>query len=500
MSRWVLALDQGTTSSRTIAFDEQGSIVAIAQQEFAQHFPAPGWVEHDASEIWTSQRATLEQVLSQLQAQPGDIAALGITNQRETTVLWDRASGEPLGPAIVWQDRRTAPRCERLRADGYEPEITRRSGLVLDPYFSGTKLAWLLDNIPGARGRAERGELCFGTIDAWLVFKLTDGRHHITDVTNASRTLLVNIDSGDWDDRLLELIDIPRACQPRIVRSSFDENIRVHIDRHAIPLTGIAGDQQSALFGQTCLQPGMAKNTYGTGCFMLLHTGAKPLRSQHRLLTTIACTPTHTPLQYALEGSVFVGGAVVQWLRDGLGVIQHSSDIEALATSVADTGDVYLVPAFSGLGSPHWDPHARGAIVGITRGTTKAQLARAALESIAFQSAELLFAMKRDADSPLHELRVDGGAARNDFLMQFQADLLGIPVVRPAITETTALGAAYLAGLGIGFWQSSDELAARWRVDRRFEPRLSRDAAEAKMSQWMRAVEHSKGWARSTDS
>jgi len=500
MSRWFIALDQGTTSSRTIAFDEQGQIAHVAQREFTQHFPASGWVEHDAEEIWSSQLATLEEVLLRLAARPGDIAALGITNQRETTVLWDRVTGKAIGPAIVWQDRRTAHLCASLRREGHETEITRRTGLVLDPYFSGTKLAWLLDNIEGARLRAERGELCFGTIDSWLAFRLTQGQHHITDVSNASRTLLVNLATGDWDDYLLELLRIPRACLPRIMPSSFNADIVAHAGGEKIPLTGIGGDQQAALFGQTCFKPGMAKNTYGTGCFMLLHTGDKPLMSQHRLLTTLACNRAHEPLQYALEGSVFVGGAVVQWLRDGLGIIRSSAEIEALAKTVDDHGGVYLVPAFTGLGSPHWDPHARGTIVGISRGTTKGHLARAALESIAFQSAELLRAMQQDANLALRELRVDGGAANNDFLMQFQADLLGVSVVRPAVTETTALGAAYLAGLGIGFWQSADELADRWRVDHRFEPQMSRDAAEARLSQWARAIERSKNWMDSESS
>jgi len=495
MSRWILALDQGTTSSRSILFDERGQILGLAQREFTQYFPESGWVEHDAEEIWSSQYATLEEVLARTGAATADIAAVGITNQRETTVLWERESGVPLARAIVWQDRRTADLCAKLRAAGHEAEVTRRTGLVLDPYFSGTKLAWLLDHLPGARQRAERGELCFGTIDSWLAYKLTGHRHHITDVTNASRTLLLNLQTGDWDPWMLELLGIPRACLPRIVASSFNENIRARIGERDLPLTGIAGDQQSALFGQACLQPGMAKNTYGTGCFMLMHTGATPLASRHRLLTTLACSSTNQPLQYAIEGSVFVGGAVVQWLRDGLGFVQRSEDIEALATSVADHGGVYIVPAFTGLGSPHWDPFARGAMIGITRGTSRGHIARAALEAIAFQSAELLLAMEKDAGSPLRELRVDGGASRNDFLMQFQADLLGVPVVRPAVTETTALGAAYLAGLAVGFWRSPEELAARWQVDRRFEPQLSRDHAQHRLAQWSRAVARSKDWA-----
>ena len=502
MSRWVLALDQGTTSSRSILFDHEGNIAAVAQREFTQHFPQAGWVEHDAGEIWSSQLATLVEVLQTAGARPGDIAAVGITNQRETTVLWDRATGEPVAPAIVWQDRRTADTCAALRADGHEAEVTRRTGLLLDPYFSGTKLAWLLEHVPGARARAERGELCFGTIDSWLVWKLSGGRHHVTDVTNASRTLLLNL-AGEWDEHMLQLLRIPRALLPRVLPSSFEAHIRVTVAGMDIPLTGIAGDQQAALFGQACLQPGMAKNTYGTGCFMLMHTGSRPLASHHRLLTTVACTtgsaaenaPTKSALQYALEGSVFVGGAVVQWLRDGLGFVSRAGEVEALATSVTDHGGVYVVPAFTGLGSPHWDPFARGSIVGITRGTTRGHIARAALESIAFQSAELLQAMQQDADAPLRELRVDGGASRNDFLMQFQSDLLGVPVVRPAVTETTALGAAYLAGLATGFWSSTKEIATRWRVERRFEPAMPRDIAAARMHEWSRAVERSLGWA-----
>lgn len=498
MSRWILALDQGTTSSRSIAFDADGRIAAIAQREFPQYFPAPGRVEHDPDDIWASQLATIEDVLAALANLYGgsaaDIAAVGITNQRETTVLWDRHTGEPLARAIVWQDRRTADRCRALRAAGHEAEVSRRTGLLLDPYFSGTKLAWLLDEVPGARARAERGELCFGTVDSWLVFKLSGGRHHITDITNASRTLLLNLETRDWDPWMLDLLGIPRGCLPKLVESSFDSGIEVDIGHSRLPLTGIAGDQQAALFGQACLKPGMAKNTYGTGCFLLMHTGENPLVSTHRLLTTMACTDARHPRQYALEGSVFIGGAVVQWLRDGLGFVERAEEIEPLATSVSDHGGVYVVPAFTGLGSPHWDPFARGAIVGITRGTTRAHIARAALESIAFQSAEVLLAMQQDARTPLNELRVDGGAARNDFLMQFQADLLGVPVVRPAVTETTALGAAYLAGLAVGFWRSTDELAARWRTEKRFEPLISRESASLRLEEWSRAVTRSKDW------
>jgi glycerol kinase len=493
MTRFVLALDQGTTSSRSILFDHDGRIVATAQREFTQHFPRSGWVEHDAEEIWATQAATIAEVLARARATADDVAAVGITNQRETTVLWDRATGRPVAPAIVWQDRRTADVCARLKADGHEPEVARRTGLLLDPYFSGTKLAWLLDSDPSLRGRAERGELAFGTIDSWLAWKLSRGTQHLTDATNASRTLLLNISTGDWDAHTLELLGIPRAVLPRVVPSSL-----AHGDAFAvlggreIPLGGIAGDQQAALFGQACFSPGMAKNTYGTGCFMLMNTGREPQVSANRLLTTIAWHVGDR--QYALEGAVFVGGAVVQWLRDGLGFIESSADVEALAATVPDTGGVYLVPAFTGLGSPHWDAYARGTMVGLSRGTTKAHIARAALEAIAFQSAEVLLAMQRDARQPLVELRVDGGATRNDLLMQFQADLLGVPVVRPKVTETTALGAAYLAGLAVGFWGSTDEVAANWQVDRRFEPAMPRDAAAARLRQWERAVARSRDW------
>jgi len=494
MSRYVLALDQGTTSCRSILFDHAGDIVASAQREFAQHFPQPGWVEHDAEEIWACQSATISEVLARAGATGTNLAAVGITNQRETTVLWDRRSGAPLGPAIVWQDRRTADRCAELRARGLEPEVARRTGLLLDPYFSGTKLAWMLENLPGARGRAERGELAFGTIDSWLAWKLSAGREHVTDPTNASRTLLYDLKTGDWSAPMLSMLDIPPGCLPRIVPSS-SPGIAVTIGGRDVPLSGIAGDQQAALFGQACFTPGMAKNTYGTGCFMLMNTGTEPLASRNRLLTTVAWQRSGEPRHYALEGSVFVGGAVVQWLRDGLGLIERSADVEALAATVPDNGGVYIVPAFTGLGSPHWDPHARGTIVGLSRGTTRGHLARAALESIAFQSAELLAAMQQDARQQLLELRVDGGATANDLLMQFQADILGVPVVRPRVTETTALGAAYLAGLGVGFWASEDDVARNWMPQRRFEPALAGHLAGSLRSEWARAVERAKGWA-----
>ena len=492
-ARFVLALDQGTTSSRSILFDHAGGIVAVAQREFTQHFPHSGWVEHDAEEIWATQAATIAEVLARSRATPREVAAVGITNQRETTVLWDRASGRPVAPAIVWQDRRTADLCARLKAEGHEPEVARRTGLLLDPYFSGTKLAWLLDSDPALRARAERGELAFGTIDSWLVWKLSHGALHLTDATNASRTLLLDIRTGAWDEYMLELLRIPRAVLPRVVPSCLAHGeAAALLGEREVPLGGIAGDQQAALFGQACFAPGMAKNTYGTGCFVLMTTGREPQASANRLLTTVAWQTEER--HYALEGAVFVGGAVVQWLRDGLGFIERSGEVEALAASVPDSGGVYLVPAFTGLGSPHWDAYARGTMVGLSRGTTRAHIARAALESIAFQSAEVLLAMQRDAHQPLVELRVDGGATANDLLMQFQADLLGVPVVRPKVTETTALGAAYLAGLAVGFWGSTGEVAANWQVDRRFEPALPREAAEARLRTWERAVARSRSW------
>lgn len=496
MSRYILALDQGTTSSRAILFDHHGNPVASSQREFPQHFPQPGWVEHDPHDIWNSQLQTITEALANAHATAADIAAIGIANQRETTLLWDKRTGEPLGRAIVWQDRRTADLCQKLIAAGHEPEISRRSGLVLDPYFAGTKLTWLLDATPGARARAERGELAFGTVDSWLVWQLTAGAHHLTDATNASRTLLYNLHTGDWDPVLLETLGVPPACLPKIVPSqlSAEHGVVATLDGQSIPITGIAGDQQAALFGQSCFEPGMAKNTYGTGCFLLMTTGESALASRHRLLTTVAWRRDRT--HYALEGSVFVAGAVVQWLRDGLGLIRESSEIEALAASVPDSDGVYLVPAFTGLGSPHWDPHARGTMVGLSRGTTRAHIARAALEAVAFQSAELLGAMQKDAARPLIELRVDGGATANNLLMQFQADLLGVPVVRPRITETTALGAAYLAGLGIGFWSSLDELSRNWQIERRFEPHMSRDEATDRLRHWSAAVERSRHWAK----
>jgi glycerol kinase len=475
-------------------FDHAGALVAVAQRELPQIYPRSGWVEHDPEQIWSSQSATIAEVLAQAGASPSDLVAVGISNQRETTVLWERATGRPLANAIVWQDRRTAADCERLRAAGHEPLFAARTGLLLDPYFSGTKLAWLLDQLPEARGRAERGELAFGTVDSWLVWKLSAGRLHLTDETNASRTLLFNLERGDWDDALLEILRIPRACLPRIVPSSLSaESCEVSIAGAPVRLGGIAGDQQAALYGQACFEAGMVKNTYGTGCFMLMNTGETPLPSTHRLLTTRACG---TGPHYALEGGVFVAGAVVQWLRDGLGLIRCAAEIEGLAATVPDSGGVTFVPAFTGLGSPHWDPHARGTLLGLSRGTTRGHIARAALEAIAYQSAELLGAMERDAGRQLLEMRVDGGASRNDLLLQFQADLLGVTVRRPRIVETTALGAAWLAGLAVGFWSSEAELAASWQQEAEFEPQLPPERAAALMGEWGRAVERSRGWAR----
>jgi len=483
---YLLALDQGTSSSRSIIFDEQGQIVASAQQEFRQIFPQPGWVEHDANEIWQSQFATCQQAMRSARLQANDIAAIGITNQRETTVLWDRKTGQPLYNAIVWQDRRTAAYCEELRAQGYAEKIQAKTGLILDPYFSASKLKWLLDHIPGARQRAARGELAFGTIDTWLAWQLSEGKLHVTDITNASRTMLLNIHQGQWDQELLDLFDIPAAVLPEVSPSSHVFGT-CGLLGSAIPIAGIAGDQQAALFGQACFTPGMAKNTYGTGCFMLMHTGVQVATSHNGLISTSACQ-TGLTSQYALEGSVFIGGAVVQWLRDGLQAIQRSTDVEQLASSVPDSGGVVFVPSFTGLGAPYWVADAKAAIVGLSRGSTVAHIARAALESIAFQSTAVLLAMVKDAVSPITELRVDGGAAANNLLLQFQANLLGIPVIRPKVTETTALGAAYLAGLGVGIFANQDECATTWRMDRQFIPTMSRAQAQALMAEWEVAV------------
>ena len=494
--QFVLALDQGTTSARAILFDHGGNIHGLAQQEITQHYPQPGWVEHDALDIWQAQLAVARAVLRDNHVPAQQIVAVGIANQRETTVLWDRATGIPLHHAIVWQDRRTAALCDELTAAGHAGLFYQRTGLVLDAYFSGTKLKWLLDHLPGARARAERGELAFGTIDSWLTWKLSSGRRHVTDPSNAARTLLFDIHRRCWDDELLALLDIPPALLPEVVDSSGDiAQLDAQWLGASIPLTGIAGDQQAATFGQACLRHGMAKNTYGTGCFLLMNTGAQPMASTHRMLTTVGWQ-RQGQATYLLEGSVFMGGATVQWLRDGLGLIKNTGEIEALAASVPDNGGVYLVPAHTGLGAPHWDPYARGALFGMTRGTTAAHLARAALEAIAFQSAEVLNAMQKDAGERLCELRVDGGAASNNLLLQFQADLLGVPVIRPQITETTALGAAYLAGLAAGFWQDEAEISAQWRAERCFEPAMPAAQRDALLTDWQRAVERSRNWAK----
>jgi glycerol kinase len=483
----LLALDQGTSSSRAIVFHRDGRIVAMAQREFRQIYPQPGWVEHDANEIWATQQAVALEALFKARLSAVDIAAIGITNQRETTLLWNRRTGEPIANAIVWQDRRTAAYCEQLRAQGLEPAVQRTTGLRIDPYFSGTKLRWLLDQVPGAHALAAQGELAFGTVDSWLLWKLTGGRVHATDVSNASRTMLFDIRHNRWDEGMLAALHIPASVLPKVHPSSFvfGETTKALFGAE-VPIAGIAGDQQSALFGQACFKPGLAKNTYGTGCFMLMHTGSELRASTNGLLTTSAAQPSTTP-EYALEGSVFIGGAVVQWLRDGLKAIAGSGQVQALAESVPDAGGVMFVPAFTGLGAPYWNADARGAIVGLTRGSTVAHIARAALESIAFQSAALLQAMSRDA-MPVAELRVDGGASVNDLLMQFQADLLGIPVVRPKVIETTALGAAYLAGLSVGLIRNLDELAAQWQIDRTFTPTMPRERAAELMAQWERAV------------
>ena len=493
--KYVLALDQGTTSSRAILFDGNGAPVAAGQRELRQIYPRPGWVEHDPREIFATQRDVAREALRKASVPLKDGRAIGISTQRETTIVWARQSGEPVHNAIVWQDRRTTPFCQQLKSDGAEEEVRARTGLVIDPYFSGTKIAWLLDEIPGARGRAERGELAFGTVDTWLAWHLTGNRTHVTDVSNASRTLLFNIHSGDWDEELLRLLRVPRAILPEVHPSAHAFGmLPAGVLGEPLVIGGIAGDQQAAMFGQACHAPGMAKNTYGTGCFMLLHTGDKAVRSAHGLVAT-ACAQVRAK-EYALEGSVFIGGAVVQWLRDELKFFSSSHEVERLAAEVLDSGGVFVVPAFTGLGAPHWDPNARGAIVGLTRGTSRAHIARAALESIAFQSAEVLEAMQKDAGEKLSELRVDGGACANDLLMQFQADLLGVPVVKPRILETTALGAAYLAGLTVDLWKSREELASHWKAERRFEPRMNSSEREALMARWREAVGRSRNWAR----
>jgi glycerol kinase len=492
---YILSLDQGTTSSRAILFNQEGKITSVAQKEFKQIFPKPGWVEHDPGEIWSSQVSVAAEAISKANITAAKVSAIGITNQRETTIVWNRKTGEPVYNAIVWQDRRTADICAKLKDEGYTDTFRTKTGLVLDPYFSGTKIKWILDNVDGARELADNGDLLFGTVDSWLVWKLTEGSVHITDVTNASRTLLFNIHDVSWDDELLKILDIPKSMMPEVKSSS---EVYGHsgpdIFARKIPISGIAGDQQAALFGQVCSKPGMAKNTYGTGCFMLMQTGDKPIESKNNLLTTIAWQ-INGKTQYALEGSIFIGGAVVQWLRDGLGFIRRSEDVEQLAGKVKNTDGVYLVPAFSGLGAPHWDPFARGLIIGITRGTESSHIARAALDSIAYQSTDLLKAMVSDSGIELKELRVDGGASVNNTLMQFQADLLGVPVVRPTITETTALGAAYLAGLAIDFWDDLETISKKWKADKRFEPEMKIEQRNELIKGWHKAVERSKNWS-----
>jgi len=495
---YVLSLDQGTTSSRAIIFNHDGQIETIAQNEFQQFYPNPGWVEHDPQEIWSTQAGVATEALSKVGIQSDKLAAIGITNQRETTIVWDRNTGQPVYNAIVWQDRRTAEYCDSLKDQGLVDLFQEKTGLVIDSYFSGTKVRWILENVEGARERAEAGELAFGTVDSWLVWKLTGGRKHITDVSNASRTLMYNIREEQWDDELLDILDVPRSMLPE-VRSSSEVYGQTAGDMFGtpVPVAGIAGDQQSALFGQVCTEPGMGKNTYGTGAFMLMNTGDKPVKSENDLLTTVAWKLGDEPTQYALEGSIFVAGAVVQWLRDGLRMIRASEDVEYLASKVDRTDGVYFVPAFVGLGAPHWDQYARGTIVGITRGTTEAHIARAALESIALQSVDVIRAQEADSNIELKELRADGGATANDLLMQMQADLLGVPVVRPQLSETTALGAAYLAGLAVGYFDSVEAISKQWRVDARFEPQMDSEEVSRKRRQWNRALERAKGWVES---
>lgn len=495
MAQYILALDQGTTSSRAIIFDQEGNIVAVAQKEFKQIFPKPGWVEHDANEIWSTQLGVAAEAITKAGLTVKDIAAIGITNQRETTVVWERATGKPIYNAIVWQDRRTAEFCDELKSKGLEPMIREKTGLVLDAYFSATKIKWILDNVPGALDRARNGELCFGTVDSWLLWNLTRGQVHATDVSNASRTLLLNIHTGQWDGELERIFDIPGNMLPQVKSSSeiygYTQNI---LTAEKIPIAGIAGDQQAALFGQMCIQPGMVKNTYGTGCFMLMNTGEKPVTSQYNLLTTIAWK-INGKISYALEGSVFIAGAVVQWLRDGLGLIRQAKDVEALAEKADDNGGVYLVPAFAGLGAPHWNPHARGTIVGLTRGSSAAHIARAGIESIAYQTMDVLKAMENDSGITIMELRVDGGATANNLLMQFQSDILFTAVVRPRITETTALGAAYLAGLAVGYWKDLEALGSQWQCDQRFLPEMEESRRENYRREWQRAVKAAKAWS-----
>ena len=488
MKKYILALDQGTTSSRAIVFDHDGKICSVAQKEFTQYFPKPGWVEHNPNEIWSSQASVIAESISAIDINGLDIAGIGITNQRETTIVWDVDTEEPIYNAIVWQDRRTADYCDKLKAEGLIDTIREKTGLIIDAYFSGTKIKWILDNVPGARQRAEQGKLRFGNVDSWLVWRLTRGEVHVTDVTNASRTMLFNINTLKWDADLLKLLDIPVSMLPEVKSSSeVYGHTKTTIFAHEVPIAGIAGDQQAALFGQMCIEPGAIKNTYGTGCFVMLNTGEKPVKSENNLLTTIAWK-IGDKINYALEGSIYVGGSVVQWLRDGLCCIKSSSEIEELAASVPDSGGVFFVPALTGLAAPYWDQHARGTIIGITRGTTTAHIARAALDGIAFQTYDIARAMAKDMGAPLTELKVDGGASRNNLLMQYQANLLGIKVVRPKITETTALGAAYLAGLAVGFWKDLDEIKQQWQVERTFDPVSDNEEIAAAKQGWADAI------------
>lgn len=488
MKKYILALDQGTTSSRAIVFDHDGKICSVAQKEFTQYFPKPGWVEHNPNEIWSSQASVIAESISAIDINGLDIAGIGITNQRETTIVWDVDTEEPIYNAIVWQDRRTADYCDKLRAEGLIDTIREKTGLIIDAYFSGTKIKWILDNVPGARQRAEQGKLRFGNVDSWLVWRLTRGEVHVTDVTNASRTMLFNINTLKWDADLLKLLDIPVSMLPEVKSSSeVYGHTKTTIFAHEVPISGIAGDQQAALFGQMCIEPGAIKNTYGTGCFVMLNTGEKPVKSENNLLTTIAWK-IGDKINYALEGSIYVGGSVVQWLRDGLCCIKSSSEIEELAASVPDSGGVFFVPALTGLAAPYWDQHARGTIIGITRGTTTAHIARAALDGIAFQTYDIARAMAKDMGAPLTELKVDGGASRNNLLMQYQANLLGIKVVRPKITETTALGAAYLAGLAVGFWKDLDEIKQQWQIEHTFDPVSDNEEIAAAKQGWADAV------------
>ena len=496
MEKYILALDQGTTSSRALLFDHNGNIRSVAQKEFTQIFPKPGWVEHDPKEIWSSQVAVAAEAMSKISINGTHLQGIGITNQRETTIVWDKKTGEPVYNAIVWQDRRTSAYCDELKEKGLAETIRSKTGLVIDAYFSGTKIKWILDNIPGARAKAEKGDLAFGTVDSWLVWKLTQGRKHVTDVSNASRTMLFNINTLKWDAELLSLFDIPLAMMPEVASSSeIYEYSNTTFFASKVPIGGIAGDQQAAMFGQMCVDEGMVKNTYGTGCFILKNTGSKPFLSKNNLVTTIAWQ-LNGKVTYALEGSIFIGGAVVQWLRDGLGIISSSAEIESLAALVPDNGDVYFVPSFTGMGAPYWDQYARGVMIGISRGTNRSHIARAALEGIAYQTMDVMNAMEIDTNMQITELRVDGGASANNLLMQFQSDILGIPVIRPEVVETTALGAAYLAGLSTGFWNSIDELKNQWKLNRKFSPMLNAEEVNGLKTKWADAVERAKSWSK----